>query len=123
MTPFLNAGGYGVWARYTMDVDNYHIFGRIGLRTPRLEHFPEGGNMVVHSWKWWSASIKGEDDNLFHSTIGFASFNTDFGPTVWATQFKGSGCAAKRGRLGTWNLITGLFYPSTPWLPVTDTTP
>lgn len=122
VTPYVNTGAYGKLTPITVETDNFHIYGRTGMVSPLVQLSLEPGTKTVHRWEWWQNLVKANDDGNRYTTIGFGSFHTPYGPTVWATQFRGTGCAGKQGRWGTWNLITGLFYPqeNNQWFSVAD---
>lgn len=119
--PYLDMGGSGRHSRYTKAIDTYQTLGQVGHMMSIIAFKPETDDMPFErdGKKWYSGHVTAVDDGRSHFTAGWGSFHTAYGPTVWATQFNGAvGCAAKRGRWGTWNLIKGRFRPSSQWFPV-----
>ena len=116
-TPYASTG-FGPVARYSEVIStSFGKTGRVGFYSPLTGQFrPETGWMTVHESGWKSAYIAaiGESDYFF--TVGYSSFLTPYGPTVWAAQFTDAPYTDDFIRWGTWNLITGRFYPSHGWV-------
>jgi hypothetical protein len=118
VTPYLSTG-FGPVARYTEVVTTpVGKSGRVGFYSPLTRRFnPESGWVSVHSSGWKSAWVYEVNTPFSFQTVGYASLQTPYGPTVWSTQFVPTSTGNK-ARWGTWNLITNRFYPSSGW---TDT--
>jgi hypothetical protein len=107
--------GYGPVARSTET--QLGQLGFVGFYSPLTGDFKrESGWMDLHADKWYHAYIRPVNSSYYYETVGYGSFNTSYGPVVWATQFADQ---RHKVRWGTWSLITNRFDPATAFMPAT----
>lgn len=92
------------------------VFGGVGVAayySPFTgQYSPTTGPLTVEVPTPYVLFVMGADGQV-GTFSGHTSFITAFGSTVYGAQYDNG-----RGRFGNVNLITGLFYPSSGWLPV-----